>query len=298
MDRSEKRRISRILAENRDWHNVKDCLPPANHPVVIRFVDNGLAFDENETEILVAEDTKIGRCIRDFNNPDDITKCQWVIDPPFPKYDFSMLSCKEKIRDGSVVTHWAEPTQADLNYYYHQFDFRFKYDKLRLEVDQETEEEVYKALANASAALSWYYGVKEPEEEELKANWQAAQIWRELLRDLQKCIDDGVYMHNGQILKLSEFKDPEDEEGGFPVINRSDDEISLIVANAAVTLIRDIKKHISGDLNQVSDLIKNFFDTIGVPMESNIIQQVFNSNLTDVDIANLIAKIKSELEEE
>lgn len=298
MERSEKKRISRILAENRDWHNVKDCLPPANTQVLIRFTDPGLVFAENDKEILVAENSKIGRCVRDFDNPDDITKCSWVIDPPYPKYDFSPLANKDRINEGAVVTHWATPTQEDLNYYNHQFDFKYEFELLRFEVDQQDEEDFYKALMNAIASLTWVYGTKEPEEQSAKDQWKEAQLWRQLLEELLRCIDHGAYIKNGKTVKLPENNDPEDEEGGFSVDNKTDEEISAIVATAAVNLIANLKNYIKDNsAKEVVEHIRSFFYTIGVPMDAASINKVFGANWAEEDANDLIIKLMKELEE-
>ena len=151
MERSEKQKVSNILNENREWFDATKKKPNPGERVVIRFTNEKYIYGEDDKSIYYAEDIKVGRYVKAY---DDSDTGRFVIDPPFPKYDYSPLSRKENLLEGSVVTHWAYPDDGELEGWDTRFDMFGTYNKLRIEVDPEHEEDVYRALMWGASFIS------------------------------------------------------------------------------------------------------------------------------------------------
>lgn len=179
----DKKRISSILSKEDGfkWIHINDTKPPLNTPVVFRFYDPNKSYGESFTEILEAEDMKVGT----FDGKD------WKILPPFPLYDSSPLSDKDKLNDGAIVTHWAEVDEVTMEGWNTRFDPMGTYKHLNIEVDKEHEKELYRALLWASSFIrSNMESNNNPE-----SNKELFSFYR-ILVDLQWCMDNGKALEN------------------------------------------------------------------------------------------------------
>lgn len=191
MERSEKRKVSNILLEKREWFDANEKKPPIGERVVIRFTNDNIIYGETETEVYYAEDIKVGRYLQSIEAVNGESG-RWVIDPPYPKYDYSPLSKKENLLEGSYVTHWAYPEDGELEGWDTRFDMHNKYEKLRIEVDPDQEEDVYRAFMWGASFLS-----RTKEFHECPDGKGIRKLYG-ILCDLQYCIDKNIYIDNGE----------------------------------------------------------------------------------------------------
>lgn len=249
MERKEKKVVSRVLQEERNWISIKDKLPKIGEHVVIRFVNNSILYGETEEEIYPAEDIKIGQLVRDINNP---SKGRFIIDPPFPKYDYSPLTNKEMLGVGTEVTHWAVPFEGELENWAHRLDFNRSYHHLKLEVDPENEEVVYRALLHGSSFIANAGG-----EEFAKCKpGEGMKMLYEILCDLQTCIDKGVSIDDGKYYEL-----PGLENSSLISLPDEDEESDIITAEK---VLRDFAM-VKSNLDVLPDDLKfdkEFLDAI------------------------------------
>lgn len=258
--------VSNILHRG-SWHNVNDTKPAEGQKVVIRFVDPEFIEAESETEILLREDLKVAEFVRDYN---DKEQGEWVIQPPYLKYDFSPLSNREKINKEAHVTHWREASEEELDNWLHRLDPINKYNHLVIEVDPEFEEGVYRSLvwgcnmlaksSNRYKALAKQTNDKE-EAEKIANRAEDLSKMANALMDLQTCFDHGKGFINGEFVKIDRGDAPTDiceditklEErikSGICDINDVNHLLSLqAVVNSA---IYDIYKKHYGDLKNIS----------------------------------------------
>lgn len=231
-----KKEISKILEDKngqRKWISIQDKLPEPNQRVYIRFHNKQFIYDENDEFIYYSEDLKLAKCVRDYQDPDNIEKCVWVIEPPYLKYDYSPLSSKDKLLEGSFVTHWSESTEEEREAWDNQDKPFGTYTKLHLEIDDQNEEIIYKAIYHGVSTLGQYLmsiqnkfknDINRAAEEgnvsavkDLKAAMDneinEIMMYHELLYDLQKCIDYDMKIEDGVIVKLHDGGDPENEDG-------------------------------------------------------------------------------------
>ena len=166
--KDERKVISQILKEKRNWIESNIELPQEGKPVVIRLCHRTLLSGETMEAVYPLEDIKVGKYI-DGN---------WVILPPYPKYDYSPLSLQGDIRKDVDITHWAELEEGELVGWTTRFDLIGTYDQLELHVDPKNEQEVYRALLWGSSMISQHA----PIEMKRLSN---------ILCDLQHCIDFG-----------------------------------------------------------------------------------------------------------
>lgn len=166
MELVNKKVISQILKEKRNWFETKDKMPEEKQKVVIRLCHRTWKTGETETEVYPAEDVKIGYYEND----------KWTILPPHPKYDYSILSDKTELRKDVDVTHWAIPEPKELEWWFDRFNRTHQYNELTLKVDPEHEKSLYRALIWGAALINQQ---SDPEIKEL-SNY---------LYDLQNCID-------------------------------------------------------------------------------------------------------------
>jgi hypothetical protein len=139
-------RVSPILGYEYDWIDVNEKLPELWKKVFIRINDPNHTFGETTYEVFAAEEMKIG--VYEGN--------KWTISPPYPKYDFSLITNKEYLREGCIVTHWCEADPKSITDYENQFEIKGKYDTLKLVVDKANEEPVYRALVHAMVFIEQY----------------------------------------------------------------------------------------------------------------------------------------------
>lgn len=172
-----KKVVSNILLEKRKWIDVKDAVPSPGQLVVVRLLNTKIIYGETDTEIYPAEDIKVANYAKDYNNPEI---GHWHIAAPYPKYDFSPLTSKDKLLDGTVVTHWAELEKGELEGWNTRFDPAFVYKKLILQVDEDHEEDVYRALMWGAAFIDKIE----------RDNPEAKKLVR-ILYDLQSVLDKG-----------------------------------------------------------------------------------------------------------
>lgn len=147
----EKRVVSNILVEPRNWQDAKKVKPGLGELVVIRMMNPNVLYGENDTEIYPAEDMKLAKWIPGQKNPDDGT---WVIEPPYPLFDFSPLSNKDALNEDTIVTHWAVPEEGEIEGWKTRFDQTYIYKTLKLEVDGDHIKDVYRALVWGSAFIA------------------------------------------------------------------------------------------------------------------------------------------------
>lgn len=148
MAEAKKKIISHILEEQREWVPAAAAKPRYNQQVVMRLYNPNIIYRETETEIYPSEDIKIGRYARGYGEGGS-----WYVDPPFPRFDYSPLTNKESLNEGTVVTHWAIPSKKEIEAWNDRFSQINLFRKLKLEVDEEHEEDVYRALMFGAAYI-------------------------------------------------------------------------------------------------------------------------------------------------
>lgn len=183
-----KKVISHFLREKRNWVDARMMKPKPGQLVVMRLTNPTIIWAENETEIYPAEDIKIGHFLQDYNNPNS---GKWAVAPPFPRYDYSELTSKEKLNDFTIVTHWAIPEEGEVDGWKTRFDQINLFKTLKLEVDEQHEEDVYRALLHGAYFMN-KYAADDPEIQHLAT----------ILYDLQYVLDK----HKGIELSDEEFE--------------------------------------------------------------------------------------------
>ncbi|MCM1220105.1 MAG: hypothetical protein NC548_37005 [Lachnospiraceae bacterium] len=185
----EKKIISRILTERREWFNVSDKLPKDGELVVIRITNESMQFGTtHDGNIIAAEDSKIGTYMNG----------SWIIAPPYPKFDYSPLSNGPFLNDGSVVTHWAVPVPnsdkdiGEVEAWQSRFEVIGKYNKFAIEIDKEHEELLYRACSWGAACIR---KVVDAEEEDIKKII-------EILYDVQNLLDQDAEIRDGVLTKI------------------------------------------------------------------------------------------------
>ncbi len=149
--RDHKNVISNILAsDQRTWFSSEEQLPNEGEPVMIRLVDTNKVVDENLHAIIYLEDMKVATY-----HPGSKT---WTIEPPFPRYDYSPLSSKEKVNPEAEISHWSKLKEGELESWKYRLKPLHLYNYLRLEVDKEHDEDVYIALIHAADCIMKVYG--------------------------------------------------------------------------------------------------------------------------------------------
>lgn len=203
MATTEKKILSNILREKREWHRVDKELPEdPRQLVLIRFMSTNPKFilKETDTEIYPIEDMKIA-----FYDGND-----WTICGPHPLYDFSPLSDEGEFRDQVVVTHWSEATTDELIGWACRYSPFNSFTELTLTVDEDHKELIYRALLNAAGVMSAMSMSKEIPDKER----QLYAMYHQAICDLETCMDIGGHitedtMKNGdEITKF--FKTEED----------------------------------------------------------------------------------------
>ena len=231
-----KKLISNILPGG-NWFDVNDSKPDFGKKVVIRVVSDNLTYYEDDEKIMLAEDQKIGVYLADIN---DSSKGEWAIAPPFPKYDYSPLTNREKISDGSKVTHWRELMDGELDSWNVRFSVTGTYDTLKLSIDSEHEEKLYRSLTHGAAAMrvranELRYMAHHKQKEDKNADVtdmideaNKLEDFTTYLYDLQAVIDNNIDIDNGQIVHHDNDVDHRSEFEIVNMFNKLLDEIYRI----------------------------------------------------------------------
>lgn len=190
-----KKVVSNILSSSRDWHNSNDVKPEENTQVVMRICDPSKSYGETEEEIYVAEDIKVGVYIPDENDPN---KGEWFVSPPYPKYDFSPLTNREKLKEGASVTHWAEVNDDELDDWSNRFEPRGEYNRLRIDIDPEYEEYFYRLMIHQANAINSRITYMESQEKPNTDEIEQLKLILTFFDDIQACIDTHTTYIDGQ----------------------------------------------------------------------------------------------------
>lgn len=184
MERSEKKIVSNILMEPRKWIDVLEKKPPEDVPVVIRLCNENIIVAEDDENVIYAEDIKIGRLVDNETG--------FKIDAPFPRFDFSPLSDQENIKEGTSVTHWAYPSEGELEAWYTRFQPFREYKHLCIQVDDDNIKDVYRALLFGASSISRLYNFNPTQVPHEDASEDIKELYRfyEVLCDLQSYIDN------------------------------------------------------------------------------------------------------------
>lgn len=183
LPKDKKKISSNILAgETHKWNDIKEVPPTPFAPILIRMQDINQVFMESRTEIVYVEDLKIAH----WNSE------KWVIEGPFPKYDFSPCSDHENVNEDCEVTHWAEVTEEDLDHWKHRYDPSQEYEEFKIDIDDAHEEELYKATILANS-LIMREAMAYPEGHENRLRLES--VYRYMC-DIQCAIDRGGNINN------------------------------------------------------------------------------------------------------
>lgn len=187
---SNKKEISLILSEKRDWIDADSKKPEPNQLVVMRLTNPDIIFDEDDEKIFRSEDIKIGKYHITTSSVDG--KGEWIVYGPYPKYDYSILTDKSKLKEGTIVSHWAIPENGELEGWDKRLSPIGSYKKLNIDIDDENEEDVYRALLHGAAFISQAM----EEDKELEKLYI-------ILCDLQACIDSNSQFIDGKFVSKS-----------------------------------------------------------------------------------------------
>lgn len=236
-----KKRISKLLDEDRGWHNIKDKLPDADKHVIIRMTNPHYIYYETDVEIYYAEDLKIAKCVKDYNDPDNIDKCTWSIIPPYPKFDYSPLSRYDRLLEGTVVTHWADVSDEDIESWNNRFNITDAYLTLRFDIDDDHAELMYKALMYGAGVIGRAY--TQEKSDELLA-------YHVMLQDLLNSMDKNVMIENGKEISKQNDYDPANED------NSVDEELVQVIKSATKEPA-DLKAYKIDIVEKLSKLVDN-----------------------------------------
>lgn len=183
LPKEKKKVTSNILSDKaHTWIDIKDEMPNEDEIVVIRMVNENKVYMQSRTELVYMEDLKIAKYCP---NNDDI----FLIEPPFPLYDYSPCSTNQFINkgDGVKITHWAKLKQEEIDSWHHRFDPHFKYNELKLYCGDDHIEEVYRALVLAASCIG-KEAIQYPKDNEVRTKLEKAYNY---ICDLQAAMDRG-----------------------------------------------------------------------------------------------------------
>jgi methyl coenzyme M reductase subunit D len=144
---------SSILEQDRDWQDANEVKPAVNQRVVIRMVNPDAILNKDEVdedpdaEIQLLEGIAIGRYLYPLREGEEGS---WQVDPPYPLYDYSPLTDKDKLKDGIEVSHWAVPAEGELEGWDNKFMPTDTYAALSLTSDERHKETIYRSLMYGS----------------------------------------------------------------------------------------------------------------------------------------------------
>lgn len=173
-NRQDKEELHNILNENRDWKNIEEVKPDEGQLVVIRIVNPDRVAWEDETRYYLLEDIMVASMKGDT----------WQIEPPFHKYNYSPLTNRSELKEGTIVSHWAIPDEEEVDNWRKRLEKFNEYGELILKVDPEHEEQVYRSLMWGAAFIEEAYRGTTDEE----SRDELQQFFR-TLKDLQYTID-------------------------------------------------------------------------------------------------------------
>ena len=178
-----KNEASKILEDEIfDWQDITKVDPPENELVMVRIRHKTKLTKDYKTIRQYVEDLKVASYVNK----------NWKIEPPYPKYDFSLCSDRENIKEDCFVTHWAKITEEHIDAWHNRFHPINKYEDIVLKVDKTNEFQVYDALLVGGYAISELlrHAKLDPVSTE---KMKAAQT---IFYDLQMVIDAGGEVHN------------------------------------------------------------------------------------------------------
>lgn len=173
-NRQDKQEIHNILNEKRDWHNVEETKPDEGQLVVIRIVNPDRVAWEDDTRYYLLEDIMVAKLNGDT----------WMIEPPFHKYNYSPLTDRDVLKEGTIVTHWAVPDEDEVDNWHKRLECFNEYDELVLKVDPDHEEQVYRSLMWGAAFIEEVYSSTTD-----RGSREELQQFFRTLKDLQYIID-------------------------------------------------------------------------------------------------------------
>jgi hypothetical protein len=205
----EKEIIKKILNDGRDWKDVNDELPEYGKRVVIHYTNDEYTVYETDTQIYKAEAMAVG-VLEEHDG-------EFHICPPYIKYEYSPLTKRSELINGTKVTHWAEATEEDLKDWDDQYMLDNKYEQFDFQVSEDMEENVYKTIIRArsivndimaikvskdkndmmyrlNSVIDHYLGVEDMTIETLKA-------MASILGDMQAMIDYSEHIKDGKLVE-------------------------------------------------------------------------------------------------
>lgn len=185
-----KKEISLILSEKRDWIDANIRKPDPKQLVVMRLTNPDIIFDENDDNIFRSEDIKIGEYYIPTSSEDG--NGEWLVYGPYPKYDYSILTNKSRLKEGTIVSHWAIPEDGELEGWSNRLNPIGSYKKMSIDVDEENEENVYRALLHGAAFIS----------QAMEEDKDLEKLYI-ILCDLQACIDSNSKFIDGKFVSKS-----------------------------------------------------------------------------------------------
>lgn len=172
--RQDKQEIHNILNEKRFWKRVEDEKPDEGQLVVIRIVNPDRVAWEDDNRYYLLEDIMVAQ----------LKDGVWMIEGPFHKYNYSPLTDRANLKEGTVVSHWAVPDDGEVDNWHKRLEYFNKYDELVLKVDPEHEEQVYRSLMWGAAFIEEVYSDATDKEHR-----DELQQFFKTLKDLQYTID-------------------------------------------------------------------------------------------------------------
>ena len=172
-----KETLSGILRDDQEWIDSADELPEVNTLVAMRIVNPTLIAQRNGTQKVLEEDICIGHW--DGN--------KWNIEGPHPFIGYTVLIKDEALAPGTIVSHWREATDEEIESWHHRYDPINTYGYLDIFVDSENREKVYRALIHGSNMLHRFA----KSEEHQKDVFDVATDLANTLSDIAGCFDRG-----------------------------------------------------------------------------------------------------------
>lgn len=172
---------SMLNDDNFNWNVTKESIVPIDKIIMIRMVHPDTFFNQLDTtsfpkhiqEALAKSYEYLEECTLAKWNGNE-----WLLEPPFPLYNYSPFTDNNKIKNDVIVEHWTEVTDELIDNWHRRFDFINDYKHLKLEVDEEHKHDVYTALLHGAAALN-------------AINNDELIKYRDILYDLQSSLDKG-----------------------------------------------------------------------------------------------------------
>ena len=169
--------VSAIIRNPDDWEETANNLPAENSLVVIRLYNPTITVQENATQKILLEDLRIG-----FWDGE-----KWNIEGPIPFKDYSTLTARSHLAEGTIVSHWRNAETEEINDWHHRYDAINDYGYLDIFVDDENKDRVYRALIHGCNMLHHFAKSNENDEETHNIAIELANT----LSDIAGCFDRG-----------------------------------------------------------------------------------------------------------